>query len=139
MREFVREAYMLSDMRFQVFDLLVEHFGLSVVIRLLTELGGMRVKKSEAVYPGYLSLGPVLQRTVGDNWMDVFEVVGADVFTLPTLFEYMEIEKDIEAYFLVKYPNDAGHGRATRRKVEPEDTNRATKVRAFLEEAGLEL
>lgn len=126
----VREAYVLSDLRFQTLELLLDAFGFDAVARLLGELGGFRIKKSEAVYPGYLSLGPVLKRTLGAEWERVFEVVGADVITLPTVDEKLELEGDVEAYCLVAYPE--------RRVIKDEDKKRATKVRKFLKQAGLE-
>jgi len=131
-RELVRDAYILSDPRFQTMDLLVNAFGLEAVTELVRELGGMRLRKSEAMYPGYLSLGPVMKRALGESWTTAFDAVGADVITLPTLRESVEMERDVVSYCRVTMPTHSRPPKAS-------DRDRAKRVRLFLREAGLEL
>ncbi len=130
--EFIREAYVFSDYRFRDVAILAEHFELPKVLALLTELGGFRIKKSEVTYSGFLSLGPVLRRTIGNDFMLIFEVLKTTVFTLPTIDAYTVRVTDVESYSKIK-KREWDKKSATKNVVDAYN-----RVRKFIKDSGLE-
>lgn len=120
----VRTAYMACDLRFQAIDLLTERYGLDETLSFVLELGGLLLTRADLDESKVLNLTPVLKRTLGKDWKEIFDVVGTVAFRVATWKQWMDAEEDVRLFLK--------SGRLTRA-----EKSRAARVREVAQYAGV--
>lgn len=74
-------------------------YGNDAQFRVLVAFGGLTITQSEVFNDGFFSLDTIFKRCIGMAPVGLFEAINLEVFSLPTVDEWIGVHQDLGTYW----------------------------------------